>query len=80
MLGYGLVSTAFAGLAIFIVIRRESGILKRVRATPLPAWAYLARGPRRRRCIAFAVSCVCMIAIGRCSSRSRFLTAGSRSS
>ena len=42
MLGYGLVSTAFAGLAIFIVIRRESGILKRVRATPLPASTYLA--------------------------------------
>src|SRR6476619_7949345 len=41
MLGYGLISTAFAGLAIFMVIRRESGILKRVRATPLPAWAYI---------------------------------------
>jgi ABC-2 type transport system permease protein len=38
MLGYGLVSTAFAGLAIFMVIRRETGILKRVRATPLPPW------------------------------------------
>src|SRR5207248_1949695 len=32
MLGYGVVSTAFAGLAIFMVIRRESGILNRVRA------------------------------------------------
>jgi len=42
MLGYGVVSTAFAGLAIFLVIRRESGILKRVRATPLPPWAYIA--------------------------------------
>ena len=42
MLGYGLVSTAFAGLAIFMVIRRESGILKRVRATPLPASTYFA--------------------------------------
>ncbi len=64
MLGYGLVSTAFAGLAIFLVIRRESGILKRVRATPLPAWAYLA-AVLTATLIAFAVSCICMIAIGR---------------
>ncbi len=64
MLGYGLVSTTFAGLAIFLVIRRESGILKRVRATPLPAWAYLA-AVLSATLIAFAVSCVCMIAIGR---------------
>jgi ABC-2 type transport system permease protein len=64
MLGYGLVSTAFAGLAIFLVIRRESGILKRVRATPLPAWAYLS-AVLTATLIAYAVSSVCMIAIGR---------------
>jgi ABC-2 type transport system permease protein len=42
MLGYGLASTAFAGLAIVLVVRRESAILKRLRGTPLPAWAYVA--------------------------------------
>lgn len=42
MLGYGCANTALAGLAIALVIRRESGILKRVRATPLPAATYLA--------------------------------------
>ena len=36
MIGYGVASTAFAGLAITMVIRRESGVLKRIRATPLP--------------------------------------------
>lgn len=41
-LGYGLSATAFAGLAIVLVIRREDGILKRLRATPLPAPAYIA--------------------------------------
>ena len=41
VLGYGLAST-FAGLAIVLVLRRESGILKRLRATPLSARAYLA--------------------------------------
>jgi ABC-2 type transport system permease protein len=64
MLGYGLVSTAFAGLAIFLVIRRESGILKRVRATPLPASVYLG-AVLSSTLIAFAVNSVCMIAIGR---------------
>ncbi len=31
ILGYGVASTAFAGLAIVLVLRRESGVLKRVR-------------------------------------------------
>ena len=42
MIGYGAISIAFAGLAIVLVIRREIGILKRLRATPLPAPAYIA--------------------------------------
>jgi ABC-2 type transport system permease protein len=41
MIGYGVASTAFAGLAITMVIRRESGVLKRVRATPLPPGTYI---------------------------------------
>ena len=41
MIGYGVASTAFAGLAITMVIRRESGVLKRIRATPLPPTTYL---------------------------------------
>jgi ABC-2 type transport system permease protein len=42
LLGYGVVSTAFASLAISLVIRRESGVLKRIRGTPLPNSVYLA--------------------------------------
>ena len=41
MIGYGVASTAFAGLAITMVIRRESGVLKRLRATPLPPATYV---------------------------------------
>jgi ABC-2 type transport system permease protein len=41
ILGYGAAATAFAGLAIVVVLRRESGVLKRLRGTPLPAWAYV---------------------------------------
>jgi ABC-2 type transport system permease protein len=42
MLGYGCANTAFGGLAITLVIRREGGLLKRLRSTPLPAATYLA--------------------------------------
>jgi ABC-2 type transport system permease protein len=42
LLGYGVANTAFAGLTIQLVIRRESGVLKRLRSTPLPQRTYLA--------------------------------------
>jgi len=41
LLGYGIANTAFAGLTIQLVIRRESGVLKRLRSTPLPQRIYL---------------------------------------
>ena len=41
MLGMAVVMTTFAGLAITLVIRRERGMLKRVRGTPLPPLVYL---------------------------------------
>jgi ABC-2 type transport system permease protein len=42
LIAYGVANTAFGGLAIILVIRRELGLLKRVLSTPLPAPAYLA--------------------------------------
>jgi ABC-2 type transport system permease protein len=42
LVGYGCANTAFAGLAIQLVIRRENGILKRLRSTPLPPATYVA--------------------------------------
>ena len=41
MIGYGAAATTFAGLALLLVIRRESGVLKRLRVTPLPAATYI---------------------------------------
>jgi ABC-2 type transport system permease protein len=41
LLAYGCANTAFAGLAITLVLRRESGLLKRIRSTPLPAATYV---------------------------------------
>ena len=47
-LGYGVVATAFAGLTIVLVLRREDGILKRLRSTPLPLRPTSLRCWRRR--------------------------------
>jgi ABC-2 type transport system permease protein len=41
MLGYGVAATS-SGLAIILVLRREAGTLKRLRATPLPPATYIA--------------------------------------
>jgi ABC-2 type transport system permease protein len=64
MIGYGAISIAFAGLAIVLVIRRESGILKRLRATPLPAPAYIA-ALLTSFLIAFAVEVAGLLVLGR---------------
>jgi ABC-2 type transport system permease protein len=64
MLGYGAIATGFAGMSIMLVIRREAGILKRVRATPLPAWAYIA-ALLSATLIAFALEAVCLVVLGR---------------
>lgn len=64
MIGYGMASTAFAGLAITMVIRRESGVLKRIRATPLPPAAYLG-AVLASTFVVFLVEAVLIIAIGR---------------
>ena len=41
LVGYGCANTSFAGLAIQLVLRRESGVLKRLRSTPLPSATYI---------------------------------------
>jgi ABC-2 type transport system permease protein len=64
MLGYGVTATAFAGLAIITVIRREDGILKRLRGTPLPAWAYLVAVVASTVAV-FALEAITLVLLGR---------------
>ena len=64
MIGYGVASTAFAGLAITMVIRRESGVLKRVRSTPLPAATYLV-AVLVSTFITFLIEAALIVVIGR---------------
>ena len=64
MIGYGAANTGFAGTAISLVNRREYGILKRIRSTPLPAGVYLG-------CVVvssllvFVLEAVAIVAVGR---------------
>jgi len=62
ILGYGAANTGFGGLAIVLVLRREYGILKRIRSTPLPAALYLAC-VLASNLIVFAVQSVCVVAL-----------------
>ena len=63
MLGYGIANTAFAGLTIQLVIRRESGVLKRLRATPLPQRTYLAAAISSTLAV-FAIQFVAIVGLG----------------
>ena len=64
ILGYGLVSTAFVGLAIVLVIRRESGVLKRLRGTPLPPTTYLG-SVISSTVIVYSIEAVALIVLAR---------------
>jgi ABC-2 type transport system permease protein len=41
LLTFGLATAIYNNLAVDVTEQRESGILKRLRATPLPAWAFV---------------------------------------
>ncbi len=64
MIGYGVAATAFAGLAITMVIRRESGVLKRIRSTPLPPVTYIA-AVLGSTLIVFALQTTVLVVLGR---------------
>ena len=64
LLGYGCANTAFAGLAIQLVVRRELGILKRLRATPLSARMYIT-ATLVSTLIVFVLQAIALIVLGR---------------
>lgn len=63
LFGYGAANTAFAGLAIILVGRREAGILKRLRATPLPPWAYIV-AVLLSTLVTFTLQAIALLALG----------------
>ncbi|MGZ8782382.1 MAG: ABC transporter permease [Gaiellaceae bacterium] len=63
LIGYAVANTTLGGLAITLVIRRESGILKRLRSTPLPASLYIAT-VLLSSLLVVALQCATVIALG----------------
>jgi ABC-2 type transport system permease protein len=64
MLAYGVANTTFAGLALIVVARRETGILKRIRGTPLPPATYLT-ALLTSIMIVFALQAAALFVLGR---------------
>lgn len=64
LIAYGVANTTFGGLAIMLVVRRELGILKRIRATPLPAATYLG-ATLCSTLLVFALQAAAIMALGR---------------
>lgn len=60
---YTAVSATYSNLGNMVPIRRDEGILKRWRSTPLPTWAYLA-GLILSSIVIAVVSVVLMLAMG----------------
>jgi ABC-2 type transport system permease protein len=64
LFAYGAVNTAFGGLTIILVTRREFGLLKRLRATPLPAPTYFAAF-LLSILVVFALEAVALLVLGK---------------
>jgi ABC-2 type transport system permease protein len=60
----GIVAVSFVNLVITITAQRESGILKRRRSTPVPAWVLIASRALTSMIVAFALVAV-LVLIGR---------------
>ena len=63
ILAYAVIAACFMSLAMNLTRQRDEGILKRKRATPLPAWALIAGLVGSAIIIAFALS-VATIVLG----------------
>jgi ABC-2 type transport system permease protein len=63
LLSYGCVMVAFAGLAITLVIRREQGLLKRLRSTPLPPGTF-AQSLLASTLIVFGLQTIALFLLG----------------
>jgi ABC-2 type transport system permease protein len=59
-----VLGSCYSQLAIVLAMRRHDGILKRVRATPLPAWAYFL-GLLAHCILVSVIDVVLIVAVGR---------------
>jgi len=62
ILAYGVIAACFSNLAITMTFRREQGILKRVRGTPLPAAVYLGGAVGNAMAVALILTAITLLA------------------
>ncbi len=63
-IAYGVMATCFSSLATSLVARREMGLLKRLRLSPLPTWAMIAAICANAVIVSF-IQVVILLLIGR---------------
>jgi ABC-2 type transport system permease protein len=61
VLAYGVMSACFLSISLTLVRQREFGILKRMRGTPLPAWAFIGGVIGNAVIVATLLSVVCIL-------------------
>ena len=64
ILAYGIIITQFVNMAGGLAIQRDNGLLKRMRGTPLPGWAYVG-GRVGSTAVVSIVMTVVMLGLGR---------------
>ena len=64
MIVFGVISACYTNIAMSMVARRDLGILKRFRGTPLPTWCFLL-GVVASSLVLTAILSVLMMAVGR---------------
>jgi ABC-2 type transport system permease protein len=64
ILAYGIIITQFVNMAGGIAIQRDNGLLKRMRGTPLPGWAYVG-GRLGSTALVSVVMTAVMLVLGR---------------
>jgi ABC-2 type transport system permease protein len=63
MIAYAIMFAAFSNVAIALTAQRESGLLKRFRGTPVPAWTFIA-AQVLRSIVQVAVVTAALLAVG----------------
>ncbi|HZB97977.1 MAG TPA: ABC transporter permease [Candidatus Sulfotelmatobacter sp.] len=58
---FSIITACYTNIAISVSIARDLGILKRVRGTPLPAWAYLAGRIVHAVLVALLLLVICVV-------------------
>lgn len=56
IIAYGVVTTTFSNLAVSLAAAREQGLLKRIKGTPLPWWAFFGGRAGSAICVTAAMT------------------------